>query len=525
MFNKILLTCYYAIVKNKSITLLERLSQPILIFAEKHPKLHFQVFSYIRDIRERQIKDAKEFQSSSKRPSDNDLALHSFFLFEIFFTEAFNALEKGLDKVYQARPNLFLNKNVADYKEFINKTAPSLTSTGAYINLPILCNINKATIQPFGVSLNSLPDGIKYIQLQLYKTFPSFIILSGQIILEEKVNLDLDKYINGYFESKISLKSLNPRRFGFLSSLPELEKAKAIKDFITEQKTNVEKFINSYFKGLFLSTGEGCPSIEIYTMSRLDISDDLIHWRSSDKDFWRTLGFDWPYRQLIFSNPPFSFFYDHNKELSFSHKLIIDKAQIDTKYYGSTDGAIIMESFLLVTEFIRSFAFIELLNHYINREKCLNTSMENIVNAKPKKSFRNIIRLQQEIFQSSMKTEKIIDEYESLMTRMPGYWRKDQLELFDLKKEKKLADFLLENIDFRKKLLLNPYKLINSHADRFLESKSIQVNYSLQRSIRVLSAILLIAAVIQILVALKIDFSDLLHKIMHVWQNIFSPAL
>jgi len=504
---------------------LERLSQSILIFAEKNPKLHLRVFNYLRDLREHQIKDAKEFQNTSKRPRDNDLALHSFYIYEIFFTETFSTLERGLDKIYQVRSSLVPKKNITDYKEFINKTAPSLTSTGAYINLPILLNTGKNYFRPYGVPLNNLPEGIKHIQLQLYKTFPSFIILSAQIILEERINSDLNKYINGYFEGKIVLKSLRYKKFGYLSSFSEIEKTKAIKNFITEQKTNVENSISKYFKGLFLSAGQKCPSIEIYTISKLDISDDLIHWRTSDRNFWRILNFDWPYQRLIFHNPPFTFFYDHDKELSLSHKLLINKAQVDTKFYGSIDGAVIMQSRNLITEYIRSFAFIDLLNHYINKEKNLNISIENIIGKKPKKNFKNIIKLQQDIFRNTMKMEKVINEYEGLISRLPNYWKKDQFELFDLRKEKNLADFLLEHIDFKKNLLQNPYKLINSHADRFLESKNIQVNYSLQRSFRILSAILLIVAMLQILVMLKIDFNTLLQKLIQVWHSIFSPTL
>lgn len=502
--------------------MLERLSQSIIIYAGKHPKIKLRVFDYMRALREHQIKDAKEYQNTSKRPSDNDLALHSIFFFEIFFTEAFNELEKGLDKIFRARSNPFSNKWALDYKEFINETATSLTSTGAYINLPILCNIKKSGFQPHGVSLNGLPEGIGYIQLQLYKTLPSFIILSAQVILEDPVNSELDKFINGYYEGEISLKSLSYKRFGYSSSSSENEKTKAIKSYIAKQKTKVEIFIKRYVEGLYLSAGQECPSIEIYTISKMDISDDLIHRRTNDKDFWRVLRIDWPYQDLIFSNPPFTLFIDHETKKSSSHKIIINKSQMDAKYYGSIDGAVIMESFNFISEYSRSFLLNELLNHFLNKAKYLNVSIENSINKNPKKGFRKIIKLRQEVFKSSVKTEKLLNEFEDLRVRLPSYWKRDQFELFDLRKRKKLADFLLESIEWKMKVLQNPYKMIESHADRFLKSKNIQVNYSLQRSLRILSVVLLIATVIQILVALKVNIGSLIQIFVHFCGNIIS---
>jgi hypothetical protein len=502
-------------------SLRERLSQSILLFVEKHPKLHSRVFDYIRDLKERLKEDATKFQITSKRPHNNDLEIHSFFIYDIFFTDNFKSLEKGLDKIYQHRSSFIFQRDINAYKDFINKTAPSLLSSGAYLNLPLLSSTQNRYFPP-GISLDVFPEGIKYIHLQLSKILPSYIILFAQIILDEKIILDIDGFIDGYFEGKVILNSLKYRKFGYSSTFSEIEKKKAIKCFITEIKSRVETFLAKYFRGFFLSAEQKCPSIEVYSISKLEISEDLIHLRSSDKDFWRILGFDWPFQRMIFINPPFTFFYDHDSKINSSHKLIVDKKQIDTNFYGSIDGAIIMKSRDLISEYIRSFSFIEIINHFLNKGMRLNLWMENIINKNPKRKLRTIIKLQQEIFKNCSKMDKFIDEYEGLMSRMPNYWKKDQFELSEKVKNSKLTDFLTDVIDFRKNSLHNRYKLISSHADRFLESKNIQVNYSLQISLRILSFILLIVAIIQIVIALKIDFSDLLRNIVSIWNRLFS---
>ena len=297
-------------------SLLEKLSQPILTFSERHPKIRLKTFSYLRDLREEQIKSANEFLEASKRPSDNDLALHSLFIYDIFFAESFCILEKGLDKIYQSKSDFFLDREIASYKEFINTTAPSLTTIAAYINLPLLYDAAEHNLWPNGIRFGPMPGGIRYIQLRLSRTLPSFIILSAHIIFNNKISEKLDGFINGYFEKKISLRSFRAKRFGYSASLPEIEKAKTISEFISGYKTNVENLLKGYLGGLYLSSGQKCPSVEIYTISKLNISDDLIHRRSGDSDFWKTMRFEWSYQNLIFSCPPFTLFFDPQRELS-----------------------------------------------------------------------------------------------------------------------------------------------------------------------------------------------------------------
>lgn len=509
-------------MRDKRESLLDKYSQLLIEFAGKHPKIKTRLFEHLRVIREFRIKDAKEFQITSQRPRDNDLKLHSIFVFEIYFTEAYSKLEKGLDEIYGPGSNRFNSKDVQDYKEFINETATSLTSIGAYINLPILHQINKNTFQSRTIAINKLPTEIRYIQLQLYKTLPSFIILSAQVIFEDPINAELDKIINGYYEGKVSLKSLRKKRFGYSWSLPEKEKRQAIKSYIDKLQDRVEKVFSKHFEGFFLSAAHKCPSLEVYTISKIDISDDLVHWRTKDKDFWQIMGFEWPYQDLIFSGSPFTLFIDHGNKTTSSHKLIANIGVMDAKNYGSIDGSIIMETSYLISEYSRSFLFIEILNEFLNKAKYLNVAIENTVNEDPKKGFRKIIELSKEIFKSSMKTEKLINEFKDLRIKLPSFWKSDQYDLLNLRKRKKLADFLLESIEWKMDILQNPSKMIDSHAGKFLNNKNIQINYSLQRSLRFLSLVLLIATIVQILIAMKLDIGMLLNKITNICESIYS---
>jgi len=157
----------------------ERLSQTYLYLSEKKAFQKMSFFKDLKELRDRQKKDALEYYEKSKRPSGNDIGLHSFYLFECFLLEDLSELGKELDNLFAK------NSATLSYQSFLEQLANR--PGRATCTLPLIVNKRTGFIPAERISIDHIPDFIKYLELKLIKIMPSLVIMTIRVMLEEEL--------------------------------------------------------------------------------------------------------------------------------------------------------------------------------------------------------------------------------------------------------------------------------------------------------------------------------------------------
>jgi hypothetical protein len=316
------------IFRNKSIK--EKLSQVYLNLSENRLLEEMASFRELKDIRNRQKKDALEYYEKSKIPNGNDLRLHSFYLFENFFFEDLSQLGETLD-------NLFANSSFSltneSFQSFLVQVANRPGK--ATCALPLMVNKRTGFLPADRICVDHMPDFIKYIEPKIIKILPSLITITlGVILDEESVNAKINRALDHIYQQRITFHTYLPwniSKSGMTVFPPHHEKSQACRNVMKDLKYETERFLARYFHGFYLSKmgdGNRCPSLDVYTISQLPEDANIISWARSSLEFWRLLGFGYIHEKLWFKNENSIFCIGSISEFPYFNKLIINKSTI-----------------------------------------------------------------------------------------------------------------------------------------------------------------------------------------------------
>ena len=224
---------------NKKKSIKERLSQMYLNISDKKILKKVSLFKDLKDLRDRQKKDALEYYEKSKRPNGNDLGLHSFYLFENFFLEDLSELGKTLDNLFSK--NLF-SSTIISYQSYLERVANR--SGRATCSLPLIVNRKTGFIPSNRICLDDMPDFIKYIEPKLIKMMPSSITMAINVILDEElVNAKINQILDHVYQQRITYHTYLPwktSKSGVTMLPPHHEKKEACRNLIKKLKFETE---------------------------------------------------------------------------------------------------------------------------------------------------------------------------------------------------------------------------------------------------------------------------------------------
>lgn len=249
-----------------------QLSKKILDFVETS-KLKWKIIDSLKITREYQIKQSDDEFVKTKIPKNHDINFCCFQLYEVFWIDNYNILEEGLSRLlpYLQKEKHFSSKSILDnIREASNKL-----SSSSWWRLGFLVSDSKEK-RWYTNSINhfhKFPKGVKFIDLNLYKTFPSFFLLAFNCYLEKSKSDELKKIQQKKYLPEFKFNKFFPlNRFIFSSSesTSQIVKEQHIQKWHNSLKIETQMFILSYLKGFFLSWGDNktlkLPSVDIYNI-------------------------------------------------------------------------------------------------------------------------------------------------------------------------------------------------------------------------------------------------------------------
>ena len=476
-------------------SLKERVSQLYLNLSEKLPKTKISFIDELKYFRENQKKGANEYLEKSKRPKDNDLSLHSFYLFEIFLTEDFSELRKSLDSLFAKGPS---SSYLTHYQSFLDN---AFNRTGfSYCNLPLIVRKDVGFIPSVRIYLENIPYFIKFIELKLIQFLPSFIVMRIHLVIDkERVNNEINKVIDGYFQERIIFRSYFPWKSGLTMFPPDKEKIQACQNILVRLKLETEEFLSNYFTGFYLSNRKKhdkncCPFLEIYLISQISSDLNLKEWLWAGKEFWQLLGFNYIHEKIWYTNDEFIFYINPLNEVPFTDKLIINTSTINVSANQNLSNEIDKRASEFCEEFIASMSLLSFFSFFYENIKKLKTSFFLLAKKLRKVKFDELIHLQEIVSMNHMKIDNIFAEFEKIPS---SEIKTNKIELKDLNQDRILADVFLDNINYIMDNINTLFEPVTSYVKEYFQNKSVYVNYRLQRALKFLTILLCVFAFLQ----------------------------
>jgi len=486
-----------------------KLSQFYLDISGRLPKFLGQWVGHLQHIKSHQDKDAVDCLEKNQRPTDNDLKLEGIITYEIYHLENFSELEKNLDSIYsKQKHSVFGLDNIKNrYKKFINNTSKNIASRGgSWVNLGYLIP-NKSTGFISSVCIKELPKEIKYIHLTLYQLLPSVIAVCFHTTLTEKINEDIDILLKQKCVNKIVFTSILPWKSGWSSTSASSEKEKKMYSYIENLKLTVAAFLQTYFKGYYLSEDEKdsnllCPNIEIFSINKILSTDNT---KNSQNWFWNSLGFQWYYQDIVYKSKT-SYFFNHtgffNKK--YQYKLLVERNSLNIKDSRNIENVVshtvsnfLMEytSFIVLKElFLNIFASLGKLRHSISKQ----------ITAK-KTSFEELLKYNTVLNKDVYILNRINSEWQALRKIRRKRWKKDRGDFKQISDPINPKNILFElsislwkSLDYYSELVVKEYNEMRNNYENYLSAHNLINADKTQRRISRLTHVLVAGMVIQI---------------------------
>jgi hypothetical protein len=482
------------IFRNKSIK--EKLSQVYLNLSENRIFEKIASFRELKDVRNKQKRDALEYYEKSKRPAGNDMGLHSFYLFEIFFSEDLSELGKILDNLFAKSSFSLTNESFQSFLEEVSNRPGR-----AMCALPLIVNKRTGFIPADRICIDNMPAFIKCVEPKIIKILPSLVIMTMRVIIDEElVNAKINQVLEHGYQQRIIFHTYLPWRIsksGMTLFPPHHEKSEACRNIMRHLKYETECFIAKYFQGFYLSKKGGtnrCPSLDVYTISQLPEEADIINWAWSAQEYWRLVGFEYIYNKIWFKNNYGIFYYGSISEFPYVNKLLISESSVsgsESPGFGQSVQRIVSNT---CEEFLFPMSLLGLFGELNENIRKLKTVLFSYIKKRRGSRFRRLLRLQNLISFISIKIDNVISEYK----KTPTDDRRDgNIEFKDLANQKTLSEAFSENIDYvidDIKRILDP---VEAYARDYFSNENIRVNYLLQKSIFILTVAILFLTLLQ----------------------------
>ena len=452
---------------------------------------------------------------NDRPPTGTELELLSIRMFEIYQFEQFESLRKGLIRLF---PNKGALNNIESINNYFMHHGNSITG-GGWMYVGFISGKNKifGKAGPYK-NLPNLPDTIDYIDLHLHKYFPSILVITFDVYLNNSISKQIDELQKAKYwpESNIESIYLAENFFGISSNYQMGNGKKEILKCLIEIRREIEREIRPYIDGIFLEKSNEIvklPAIEIYGLKGCFKSHkNFISWANDARGWWESFGFS--FYDGFFRNEKILFNWDFtqskddivrtNRVIVFWERYISD---VNIKMYGNNEKLAISHNFKDFLDCILApFAIIEILNLEIKnienfreiifpqmkRKKIGNPNISKLVKSKNElqQDIGNIERLFLEFDQTKDFIERKFKKYET---------GKMNYECINIKENKEEYDFekhTYKRIDYLKGTVLSQIKLINESFQRYVELMNLDAVYRLQKNTLWLSVIAIILSLL-----------------------------
>jgi hypothetical protein len=238
----------------------------------------------------------ERWRRESRPPNGQRLKLHSLRFAEVVLSDDYDKLEKGLDLLYDevVHKSSSVQKEQDNYRQYIAGAKNAFYPSG-WVNLQGFMSKEYADSlkNPVSGPKRELPHGIETMGILLIQVIASSIVVVVHTEYQEMVSDSLNDLFTQEYSERLE------NRFGTTWHYPpERVKEEAIRDFFSKLQDEVETFISTYFKGIFLSdTSKGaqarCPSIKLFSLQDIPFAskETLATWINENHRFVETLGY------------------------------------------------------------------------------------------------------------------------------------------------------------------------------------------------------------------------------------------
>lgn len=268
--------------------------------------------------------DHKEFVKKENElcflPKKQKIKSQGFIFLELFSLNQFDKLKDDIKNIYSNARQLTQDRLEID--KILNKNRKSF-SGWSFTHLPIIAdNSLKGKILP-DVAYFNLPNNVKFIEMQISRILPSFIVMKFQVTFEDKFSEKINEPIYKYHK-EIKEKIESPNGNYEKINGPQQQKTVEIENLKKKIKTEVYEFISSLIKGYFLNkinleSIEIVPSINIYSINfpkNVEENNFLI----KNSNFFQCFGLN---NFISFKYNEYSFLYEQNKDKNFTNYAIL----------------------------------------------------------------------------------------------------------------------------------------------------------------------------------------------------------
>jgi hypothetical protein len=415
-------------------------------------------------------------------PSTTEFKYNSIILMELFDKKDFKKLSKKLNILYKDfNSEHIIIKEYTKYFKFSEKVGVT--------RLPEIRNSN-FSYESFSYGIKyDLGENFKYLNILLNKISPSTIILEIHASLKTDISDNINEILNKNYEDFVSHINHDP----FYGDFYRLD-SKEIDNYIVKLKKELLSLVSVLFKGYFLKLENShllTPMIDVFSLNYPEEDEKIINWGKKHGAFMGSLfktyiSPETTFRSSIFLLCQVAKFYSINPVILANRNKLSPRIDIDQ------DIDLYIQRGLLS----RSFAPI-VIERWLNTQKQsidkLNDLISEKINVVDSIDMNEVLkcnkRLSKENYHfKSFKVElnqyplSYIHEFESLCDKT-NFFKSLMRLIFKITTD---TEILIDNL--------------SENLNQVLNIKNIEYNKDIQDSIKFLTYVVIVLAIIQIFV-------------------------
>jgi hypothetical protein len=501
------------------------ISRKYLDWAEKLPNRDSGLISRLQTIRKFQRQHARETHNKTRPPEGIELSYLALRLIELFHLEEIDNLIDGLNLLFPGFSNYFMREN--RFSSDLQSMSETISGTGC-ATVGYLSRKDTRLFYPYHRKIESLPSKVEYVSINYIKLWPSALIITFDVCLNEEATSQIVALQKKYFLPEIRFRSLLPWRLT-RSHIKMPTMRKEIIEWFSELRFQVEKCIEPFISGFFMqhNNQKNCrlPAIEVFGFKGIPEEDepDVAKWTEKTYGWWDSFGFKfyWPFYsngQILFVKSSD----DRPRERSIPYRIVALWEQYlksITSEHMSTERETVSRYINHVLDSLVPYISIHEFQATVQRELQKLRKIAFISVHKGGQKLPKAIKLHSIISKEAMNLQRMAIEFKqekkSILREMSAL--KDMKIVITSSNTnwgRKLTDELIENIEYQFKLLQKHILFLSKVFTAHVEARNVETMFKLQRKILFLTIIISIVAILTLIIP---NFS----KIIKVFTNLF----
>jgi len=486
--------------------------------------------------KEQQPKD----YDTTRKPDDLKFGLFEIAYFELFFVEDFAKLQSGLNSLLDRYGFMVSPQNKKDIEEFFH-SATSDYSSGGRRNVGFLNFESEKMASPYS-------QYFKGVHLQLLHFIPSTVALIVSVIPSAAVQKRISRLVATDAKKRKIITRFSLRR-GITGSqyIPaSMVRQEELEDILVELKKEVTQLLKDSVGGIFVTTYPPLPSLEVFyfeggkrgttkqTAQQTEFTQ-ASEMPLRERNFWRTMNMslDCPF---AYKKDGLTLYLPEEKgttsQLDKSYRTLIDRhlfQQVETlDDYLNLEDAMSYQLSYVFTGVSTPVAIRDFLGKIAEEAAGIRQYMFPPLTRAGRywrTPFKILIKRKRRLDIQSFSCERIVNELEK---EDFVYFSRDY-GLQSLKRERYgegdtglFIDDLMWQIEEESKLIARQVKLLRSYYHDLIDYRSLKVNLSLQRTLLVLTVVLVVLGVLAMSKNPQALIYGIIHRIVDFFGRIGS---